>query len=181
MSSVRRRFSDSLRNPFIVIPVVAVVTLAIFGVWWVAIRSDGESAGAATATRTLATATRGSMSETVSAEGTVAAADTDDLSFTSSGTVTAVNVKAGDTVTTGQVLATIDSAELAVGGRRPRRPTVADAQAKLSDDQASGASSAQIAADESSLTSANDALDERAADPRRRVARRDVRRHRRRR
>ena len=40
----------------------------------------------------------------------VAAAQTDNLSFTSPGTVTAVNVKAGDTVTTGQVLATIDSA-----------------------------------------------------------------------
>ena len=34
----------------------------------------------------------------VSSEGTVAAAQTDDLSFSSSGTVTAVNVKAGDTV-----------------------------------------------------------------------------------
>ena len=52
------------------------------------------------------------MSTTVSAEGTVEAAQTDDLSFTASGTVTAVNVKAGDTVTAGQVLATVDSAEL---------------------------------------------------------------------
>ena len=32
--------------------------------------------------------------------------------FTASGTVTAVNVKAGDKVTAGQVLATVDSAEL---------------------------------------------------------------------
>ena len=38
--------------------------------------------------------------------GTIAAAQTADLSFTSAGTVTAVNVKAGDTVTAGQVLAT---------------------------------------------------------------------------
>ena len=157
MAPVRRRISDSLRNPFIVIPVIAVVCVAAFGLWWVGIRSDGDSAGAATTTRTLATATSGPLSETVSAEGTVAAADTDDLSFAAAGTVTAVNVKAGDTVTAGQVLATIDSAEL-VSAVSAAEANVADAQATLSDAHSSGASSAQITADESSLTSANDAL-----------------------
>jgi multidrug efflux pump subunit AcrA (membrane-fusion protein) len=42
-------------------------------------------------------------------EGKVAAAATDDLTFSSSGTVTAVNVKAGDTVISGEVLATLGS------------------------------------------------------------------------
>lgn len=97
------------------------------------------------------------MSDTVSAEGTVAAAQTDNLNFRSSGTVTAVNVQAGDAVTAGQVLATIDSAELQ-SAVSSAQSSVANAQAKLSDDEASGASSAQITADETNLTSANDSL-----------------------
>ena len=91
--------------------------------------------------------TRGALSNTVSAQGTVAAAQTDDLSFSSAGTVTAVNVKAGDTVTAGQVLATIDSASLQ-SSVASAASTLAKAQATLSDDEASGASSDQITADQ---------------------------------
>ena len=97
------------------------------------------------------------MSTTVSAEGTVAAAQTDDLSFTSSGTVTAVNVKAGDTVTAGQVLATIDSAELQ-SAVTSAESNLASAKATLSDDQDAGASSAQITADEANVSSAQTSL-----------------------
>ena len=90
-----------------------VVVLAVGGVWWFAVRSNGgSSATAATTTKQLVTVTRGPISNAVSATGTIAAAQTDNLSFTSSGTVTAVNVAAGDTVTAGQVLATLDSASL---------------------------------------------------------------------
>ncbi len=77
------------------------------------------------------------MSVTVSAEGTVAAAQTDDLSFSSAGTVTAVNVKAGDTVKAGQVLATIDSAALQ-SAVTSAEADLASAQAKLSDDESVG-------------------------------------------
>ena len=45
---------------------------------------------------------------------------TNDLNFASAGTVTAVNVKAGDTVKAGQVLATIDGVALAAAVPRPR-------------------------------------------------------------
>ena len=88
----------------------------------------------------------------------IAAAQTDDLSFTSAGTVTAVNVKAGQAVKAGDVLATIDSAELAAAVAEAEA-SVADAEAKLADDEDAGASDAQLDADASALASAQDKLD----------------------
>jgi len=144
-----------LRRPYVWLALAFLIAL---GVWWFAIRSDDSSTAATAApTQQLVTVTRGTMSNAVSAEGTVAAAQTDDLSFSSSGTVTAVNVKAGDSVTAGQVLATIDSSQLQAAVSSAQA-TVASAQAKLSDDQTAGASDAQITADETTLASANDAL-----------------------
>jgi multidrug efflux pump subunit AcrA (membrane-fusion protein) len=143
-----------LLRPWIVMPLVAALA---FGGWWVWIRSDGGSAAAATPTSQLVAATKGAMARTVSAEGTIAAAQTDDLSFSSAGTVTAVNVKAGQTVKSGDVLATIDSAELQ-SAVADAQSSVADARAKLDDDEDAGASDAQIAADKSALASAQDKL-----------------------
>lgn len=144
-----------LLQPIVFVPVLIVV--AIVGVWWFAIRADEPATASATTTKQVVEVTQGPMSETVSAEGTVAAAETDDLSFGSSGTVTAVNVKAGDTVKTGQVLATIDSSELEAAVTSAEAD-LADAKAKLSDAETSGASDAQITADESNVESANDSL-----------------------
>jgi multidrug efflux pump subunit AcrA (membrane-fusion protein) len=53
---------------------------------------------------------RGAVALTSSAAGTVQAAGTRGLSFSTSGTVTEVDVKAGDSVTAGQVLAKMDPA-----------------------------------------------------------------------
>jgi macrolide-specific efflux system membrane fusion protein len=145
----------SLLQPIVFVPVLIVV--AIVGVWWFAFRPDGDNTASAASTKQLVAVTSGPMSVTVSAEGTVAAAQTDDLSFSSAGTVTAVNVKAGDTVKAGQVVATIDSAALQ-SAVTSAQADLASAQAKLSDDESSGASSEQIAADQSSVTSANDSL-----------------------
>ena len=50
-----------------------LVALIATGVWWFGFRSDGAAATATSITQ-LATVTTGSMSTTVSAEGTVAAA-----------------------------------------------------------------------------------------------------------
>ena len=144
-----------LRRPWVVIPVVAIVA---FAVWYFAIRSDGSSPSATTTTtKQLITVTRGALTNDVSAEGTVASAQTDDLSFSSSGTVTAVNVKAGDTVTAGQVLATIDSSSLQ-SALASAGSTLAKTQATLSDDESSGASSDQISADQTAVTTATDAV-----------------------
>jgi multidrug efflux pump subunit AcrA (membrane-fusion protein) len=145
----------ALRHPIVIAPITIVV--AIVAVWWLALRPEDGATASASTTKQVVAVTSGPMSETVSAEGTVAAAETDDLSFAASGTVTAVNVKAGDTVTAGQVLATIDSAELE-SEVAAANATVAEAKAKLADDGDAGSSDEQLAADESSLTSANDAL-----------------------
>jgi multidrug efflux pump subunit AcrA (membrane-fusion protein) len=141
-------------KPFVVMPLVAVLGL---GAWWGLRSDDGADNGAADAADQVVEATTGPMALTVSAEGTVAAAETDELSFTSAGTVTAVNVSAGDVVQAGQVLATIDSAELEAAVA-DAEADVADAEAALADDEDAGASDEQIDADQSRLTSAQDGL-----------------------
>lgn len=151
-----------LLHPFVIMPLVALLAV---GVWWFVIRDDSSTTNASSSTNPaaamptsqVADVTLGTMNQTVSAEGTVAAADTDDLSFESSGTVTAVNVKAGDTVTAGQVLATIDSTELAAAVTSAESD-VADAKAKLADDQDASASDEQIAADLAKVATAGDTL-----------------------
>lgn len=156
-STPRGSWRTRLLRPFVVMPAIALVVVAV---WWFALRNDAVAQTATTvsnSTTQLASVTTGSMSTTVSAEGTVAAAETDDLSFASSGTVTAVNVSAGDTVTAGEVLATIDSAELA-SGVTSAESDVAEAEAKLADDQDADASDEQLAADIAQISTANDAL-----------------------
>ncbi len=70
-----------------------------------------NSAGAPpAAAATTATVKRGTVSQAVSAAGTVGAAQTRGLSFAIAGTVTEVDVKPGDLVTAGRVLARIDPA-----------------------------------------------------------------------
>ena len=151
MATMRKYFL----RPWVVMPLVAVVAL---GAWWIWFRPDDGADAAAADTEQVVAATTGTMAQTVSAEGTIAAAQTDDLSFTSAGTVTAVNVKAGQEVKAGDVLATIDSAELAAAVA-DAEASVADAKAKLADDEDAGASDAQIDADASALASAQDKLD----------------------
>ena len=113
---------------------------SVQGGWYAAVGRDSGGGGASNLpTEQIVEATVGTIAKTVTAQGVVAAADSDDLSFASSGTVTAVNVKAGQKVAAGDVLATLDSPAL--------RQAVADAQARLAsakatlaDDTASGAS-----------------------------------------
>ena len=154
--SRRAEWWERLRRPWIAGPMVVVVA---FGVWWFGFRSSGDdsTAVATTTTHQLVTVTRGNLTNTVSAEGTVAAAQTDDLSFSAAGTVTAVNVQAGQQVTAGQVLATMDSPSLQ-SAVSSAAATLAKAQASLSDDESSGASSDQITADRTSVQTATDSL-----------------------
>jgi macrolide-specific efflux system membrane fusion protein len=82
------------------------------GLAYGAIDSTGSSS-TKTATR-LVSATVGTVSQTVSATGTVQPASSYDLNFVNGGVLTAVNVKAGDKVNAGQVLGTIDPAKARV-------------------------------------------------------------------
>ena len=133
-------------------PLIAVMLL---GGWMVVRAQASSSAPAAQSTDQVFTASTGTVAQTVSAQGTVAAAQTDDLTFGSAGTVTAVNVTAGQQVKAGDVLAEIDSAALQAAVS-DAQSSLAQAQAKLSDDQAAAASTAQINADESSVATAQD-------------------------
>lgn len=91
---------------------LAAAVVGAGGLAYGAIDSSGGST-AQTATR-LVSATAGTVSQTVSATGTVQPATSLDLNFVNGGVVTAVNVKAGDKVKEGQVLATIDPAKAKV-------------------------------------------------------------------
>ena len=140
----KRRFGGRRRRAYVAGALAVIVAVAI------ALAATGvfsDSSQGSTATTQAVTVSRGPLSQTVTAQGTVAAAQTDELNFTSSGTVTAVNVKAGDKVQSGQVLATIDSAQL-TSDVSAAQATVTKAQAQLSDDEAAGATSAQVAADQ---------------------------------
>ena len=72
-----------LRQPIVLVPIVIVI--AIVAVWWLAFRPAAGATASAATTKQVVAVTSGPMSKTVSAEGTVAAANTDDLSFASSG------------------------------------------------------------------------------------------------
>jgi multidrug efflux pump subunit AcrA (membrane-fusion protein) len=86
-----------------------VVTAAVA---LVAVLLTGRTtATATTGSADTATVERGTVTQTVSAAGTVQAAGTRGLSFSTTGTVTELNAKAGDPVTAGQVLAKIDDSD----------------------------------------------------------------------
>jgi HlyD family secretion protein len=103
-----------------------------------------------------ATVTRGSLQATVSASGTIAAHAQVAVPFQNSGQIKTINVKVGDKVKAGQVLASLDTADLEVA--------VASAQAGLDSAQAKLASAkktplpSEIQAAEAAVTSAQAAL-----------------------
>ncbi|HEV7864748.1 MAG TPA: HlyD family efflux transporter periplasmic adaptor subunit [Acidimicrobiia bacterium] len=99
-----------------IIVLYSTLTVAVVGAGGLAygaIDSSGGSTGK-TATR-LVSASVGTVSQTVSATGTVQPATSLDLNFVNSGVLSAVSVKAGDKVKAGQVLGTIDPAKAKVG------------------------------------------------------------------
>jgi HlyD family secretion protein len=100
---------------------------------------------------TTATVSQGSLTTNVSGSGSVAAARSVDLSFQQSSTITAVNVAVGDTVKTGQTLATIDTSDLKLA--------LQQAQANLKSAQASYDQTKRGTATASDLASAQAALD----------------------
>ena len=88
-----------------------------------------------------ASASTGTIVASVSISGSVASSSINELNFGTSGTVTAVNVKPGEVVTAGQVLATIDDSSLQV--------QLATAEANLE------AARARLDADEAGPTAAD--------------------------
>ncbi|WP_041255127.1 biotin/lipoyl-binding protein [Frankia sp. EAN1pec] len=145
------------RRPLVALAVVIVVVAVAAGITIHVVGRGGSSAAAATVISRTVTAEIGTIRQSISTTGTIAPATQADLTFPASGKVTGVLVSEGDTVTTGQQLATIDSASLAASLAQAKL-TLANGQEKLASDQTAGASSEQLAADQASVTTATDGV-----------------------
>lgn len=133
-----------------------VVLVAAGGGSWLWLRGDDDRTAAATVTVSAET-----VRQTVSATGTVTPVRSADLDFGVAGTVTAVEVAAGDKVARGQALAQVDDTSL-VASRTAAAAQLAAAKTQLSTDIDAGASAVQLASDRAAIVSAQDSYD--AAD-----------------
>lgn len=132
--------------------IAAVILLAVgagLGTWF-----GTRPSGASGVTTRIVTVGYGTIAQTASATGTIAAANTANLDFAVAGRVTAVDVSVGQTVTAGQALATVDPTALQAQLDQAQA-TLDSEEAKLaSDESAKTTSSSQIAADQSAVTAA---------------------------
>jgi multidrug efflux pump subunit AcrA (membrane-fusion protein) len=138
----------------VTIVAAVVIALAIGGVVMYA------RGGAATVQYRTAAATLGTIEQTLSLTGNLASVSQANVNFQVSGTVTGVAVTAGQSVTAGQVLATIDATSLQASLTQVQAALQA-AQAKLTADQGSGSTNSTqnqtaVATDQTNL--ANDTV-----------------------
>lgn len=156
-----RRLRRSRVATVVLVGVTALVVGA-GGVYWFGLRDDAAAVQTPEVTSQAVAASLTTLEKSVTASGTLAPTVQEDVSFEASGTVTSVDVVAGQTVTAGQTLATIDTltlnAELLAA-----KATLATAKARLADsadgDDGSDASAAQIAANAAQVEVAAAAVD----------------------
>jgi macrolide-specific efflux system membrane fusion protein len=110
------------RRAVLINSVLGVVVLAGAGGAYAAVHDDGSKASGAGSART-ATVTTGTVLATVSGSGTLSSPSDAGVDFTTGGTLTEVDVKPGDKVTKGEVLAKVDPTAA--------KETLAQAQASL--------------------------------------------------
>jgi len=138
------------------IPVVAVVVIGgTVGGILIANHAKATTNQPQTITRDVQAQTI-TMATTISATGTIEPTKRADLTFSSSGTVTAVDVSVGDKVTTGQVLATIDQTDLQAAVDSAQ--AAVDAAQSDYDSAVSSGVTAQINAANSTLTAKQNTL-----------------------
>lgn len=159
---------------------IALIVLGIVAALLISNRSKSSTSTVATTT-----VTRGSVVASVTGSGSIAAAQSLDQAFQTSGTVTEVLVKEGATVKTGQVLAKLDdrdlqaqvaSAQAALDSANAsltqakqgnstqqdiaaQQATVRNAQANVEKARTNGITAADIAKDQAALRSAQAELD----------------------
>ncbi len=135
-----------------------IVGAAIWGVNLIRSTSSGNEAKA-TDVRTV-TVSQGTVTKTVSADGTVESASTAAATFTTSGTVTSIKVKVGDKVTKGQLLAQVDATDA------QRDLDLANANLDAANDSLDRAQDAgtDTTTAENAVTSAELAVDDAAAE-----------------
>ncbi|MDQ1583943.1 MAG: hypothetical protein QOF36_1997 [Microbacteriaceae bacterium] len=143
--------------------IAATLVVVVVGgsIYWFGFGIHAGAQSAQAATRT-ATASLQTMQKTVSGSGTLAPAVQDDVNFAASGTVTAVNVVAGSTVTAGQTLATLDTLT-ENAALTSAQAALATANANLSAAQSasdgSSAAVAKITADQAAVAVAQASVD----------------------
>jgi macrolide-specific efflux system membrane fusion protein len=137
------------------------------GVYWFGFRDEEASAATTEPTTSAVAASLTTIEQSVTGTGTLTPTVQEDVSFAVSGTVTSVDVAAGQTVTAGQQLATVDTLTLNADLLAAQADLVS-AQADLSDaeDEADGSDSsdAQIAALEAKVAVAQASADSAAED-----------------
>ncbi len=141
--SVRRRL---LSKPFIIGIVVLVIAAGVGGFFL----TRGDAAGSVS--YRTGVATLGTVTQTVSLSGNLKSDGEIDLDFEGAGKVTAVNVRPGQTVTAGEVLATQDPATVDASLTQANA-TLAGAEANLTSAKA-GASASSITQAEGQVSSA---------------------------
>jgi multidrug efflux pump subunit AcrA (membrane-fusion protein) len=142
------------RWPLVAVGVVVVAAAIALPLWLTS--SSAAPVGFSVTTVTVPVTT-GTIQQTVTSSGTIQPASQATLNFAVSGTVTAVNVKAGQTVTAGQTLATVDTTALTDQVNAAQAQLTA-ANDRLASDEANNASTSQIDSDQSSITSAESSL-----------------------
>ena len=128
-----------IRRGIVTAVVVAVVLGLGVGVTWATVRPNG------TTYRTAVVST-GSVSQTVSAAGSLADVTTADAAFAAAGTVSSIDVVVGDTVTAGQVLGTLDTTELASAVQAAETNLTAAKQTLADDTEAQDSAAASSSA-----------------------------------
>jgi macrolide-specific efflux system membrane fusion protein len=148
MNRMRRLLT---RRPWITVLIVVIVAGGLAGgVWWFADRNANATAAASGPVNRLVAASVGTIKKSITTTGTLTPADQEQVNFAATGTVTAVNVSAGQTVTAGQALATVDTLQMQAT-LASDQATLATDQAKLVTDQNASASDTQIAADQAAI------------------------------
>jgi len=133
--------------------VALLLVVAGLAAWLLLPRGAPDS----TTTYRTVTVARDTLTETVSASGTIEPARRADLSFTSAGEVTSVGVEVGDTVKAGDTLATIDDSALEIAHTAARADLTA-AKETLADLVDSDASDTAVAAAEATVEVKRNAL-----------------------
>ena len=139
---------------------VSLALVVSLGTWFLFFRGGAASS---TTYRTVIVA-KETLKATVSASGTINPARQADLSFSSSGEVTSVDVEVGDTVKKGATLATIDDSSLQIAVTSARadltaaKETLADLEDSDASDTAIAAAQATVEVKRNGLTQAKDNL-----------------------
>src|SRR5659263_39466 len=156
-----RRLRRSRVATVVLVGVTALVVGA-GGVYWFGLRDDAAAVQTPEVTSQTVAASLTTLEKSVTASGTLAPTVQEDVSFEAGGTVTSVDVVAGQTVAAGQTLATIDTLTLNAE-LLSAKATLATAEARLADsedgDDGSDASAAQIAANAAQVEVAAAAVD----------------------